>query len=213
MYKKISLFFLLFLIVGCSKETKTSQSTSNNNSNTEQSSQIESIEEIKSTAKDIKGAPFQEEIPENSPYPIAQLDEGVSISELRQAYTQYYKENYQGKDKEINLDEIVPRELERLQRSFDEDDRFKALDISVEQVTMTIDTDQVHVARVIVPMTYKEAESELKNNDIAILNETLSNIGDRLVMIAYYDESTNTLTPMHLTNSLKPLFYNQYLTE
>lgn len=209
MFKKVSLILLAILLTGCQPKVETSTHHSQEISETKTSEENNN----KPVAKDIKGAPFKEKIPENSPYPMAQLDEGISISELQQAMSTYYHENYSEEDKKINQSEIIPRELERLQKSFKEDERFKELNILVEPIIINIDNNELHVARVTVPMTFKEAESKLANNDIAILNETLSNIGDRLVMIGYYDKNTEILTPMHLTNSLKPLFYNQYLNE
>ena len=61
--------------------------------------------------------------------------------------------------------------------------------------------------KVIVPMAREQAKQVLNDNDIQILNQVLARLGNRLVMIAYYDEASQTLLPVHLTNNTNPLFY------
>lgn len=164
-------------------------------------------------AKDTKGQPFQETISSTSPYPVASLDAGVSISELRKAMDQYYQEVYTQEEKEISQSKINTADLNRLQKSFDSNDSLKDLKAKVEPVEIQVAEQTVYVARIVIPFTYQEAEKIKANNDILVLNEALAQLGNHLIMIAYYDDQNKTLTPMHLTNSLNPLFYNESLKE
>ncbi|UPQ86301.1 hypothetical protein M0R79_02675 [Ignavigranum ruoffiae] len=169
----------------------------------------EQMQETSNQATDTKGQPFQEKIDANSPYPVASLDAGISISELRKAMDQYYQEVYTEEEKKMSQTKIDRQDIKRLQDSFKNNDSLKALKANVESVEMQVAGETVYVARIVLPFTYQEAEKTKANNDILVLNEALAQLGNHLIMIAYYDQSNKTLTPMHLTNSLNPLFYNE----
>ena len=189
--------------------------TSNQNRKEEITSNIETTltNEEESSPEDIQGNPFNESIPNGSPFPVASLDAGISISALKEAMDNYYLENYTEEEKKKSTTPIKSTDLKSLQNTLKSNKQLKKLKAQVEPVEIEIADQTVYVARIIIPFTFHEAEKLQANNDILILNEALAHLGNHLVMVTYFDKVNQTLTPMHLTNSLKPLFYNESVKE
>lgn len=208
MNTKKAISFILFLLVCLSLgylyfQSNNLPQTQPNNRLT--SHQEESTEEV----KDTQGFVFNEIRKENSQFPKASLDADISLTELKIAMDDYYQTKYSEEEKRLAKQNIPSKDLESLQKSFEENDSLKKLKATVEPVEIEIAGENLKVARIIIPFTYKEAKRIKDNNDILILNEALAQLGNHLIMVAYYNEKDQILTPMHLTNSLNPLFYNE----
>lgn len=150
---------------------------------------------------------FGEKLVNESSYPIATIPpklEGLT-AELYDAINTVYIENYSQEQKEINTHKLSNKDLEELQ-NFINDDTLSPLNIQVDQITMVLDSTQVYIPRIIVPITYENAERLIKDNDVSILTQAMTHLGNRLIMIAYYDPQSKVLTAYHLTNWTLPLF-------
>lgn len=208
--KSKKLLFIVFLLLACLglgylylQSNNDAQRPANS---PETSSQVQTTEDA---PKDTKGFPFNEKRKENSQYPKASLDADISLSELKEAMDEYYQSKYSDEEKKLAKQTIPNKDLESLQKSFKENDSLKKLKATVEPVEIEIAGETLKVARIVIPFTYKEAKQIKDNNDILVLNEALAQLGNHLIMVAYYNNETQILTPMHLTNSLNPLFYNE----
>ncbi|MGX7092868.1 hypothetical protein [Hutsoniella sourekii] len=163
------------------------------------------------TNQQILKAPFDEVLPEDSPYPVATIEHDIDIQELRDIMTDYFKNTYTQEEQEVNYQSIDSSTLQQVQAVLDEE--FPDLQAHVEEVQIEIAGKKTYVLRVIIPMTYQEAEKKATENNIHLLNTIFNEIPNRLVMLAYYDPSQDTVTPLTLTNYLNPIFYNEQLTQ
>ncbi|MBF6978455.1 hypothetical protein IU403_04755 [Aerococcaceae bacterium zg-BR22] len=149
---------------------------------------------------------FDEKIIGESDYPTATVPPRLAGMDIYNAINKYYQEHYSQDEKTANQSEISADELQSLQEVLNNHSQLSNLNISVDQVTMTLDGQNVYIPRIIVPMTYAAAQQTLPDNDLTILSESMTQLGNRLIMIAYYDEADKTLTVYHLTNWTNPLF-------
>ena len=62
-------------------------------------------------------------------------------------------------------------------------------------------------------MTYSQAEKKCQENDTKVINAALSELGNRLLIVAYYDEAEQILRPMHLVNSTESLYFDDAQAE
>lgn len=159
-------------------------------------------------SKEVADLVFKEIPLKESPYPQASLNVSIPVKEIQNAMATYYRDNYSQEEKKQAKDPFNDIDILTLQKTFKENDAFKKFKIDVDVVTLKLAGDTLQVARVILPMTYRQAENIQEGQDLMILNESLAHLGNHLVMIAYYNKDTKTLTPLHLTNANNPLFYN-----
>lgn len=150
---------------------------------------------------------FDESIIGDSTYPKVSAPLAFSQEEIMAAITEYYQANYSESEKAANRSQIPTKTLEEIQAYLNNDETVKALNATVRQISVKLGNDTVYIAQVIVPMSFKKATQQLPENDFLLLNNTLAHLDNRLVMIAYYDETTQMLLPVHLTNNNNPLFY------
>lgn len=150
---------------------------------------------------------FDESISGDMQYPKVSAPLTFSQEELMTAITEYYQSNYSASEKEANYSEIPADTLQEIQTYLQEDESIKSLNATVRQISFNLGEDKVYVAQVIVPMSFEKANQMLPENDFLLLNNVLAHLGNRLVMVAYYDETTQMLLPVHLTNNNNPLFY------
>lgn len=150
---------------------------------------------------------FDESISGDTHYPKVSAPLTFSQEELMTAITEYYQSNYSTVEKEANYSEIPADTLKEIQTYLQEDESIKDLNATVRQINFNLGKDKVYVAQVIVPMSFEKANQMLPENDFLLLNNVLAHLGNRLVMVAYYDDATHMLLPVHLTNNNNPLFY------
>lgn len=142
-------------------------------------------------------------------YPASSLDMDLDTASLLQAVDDYYTQEYSPEEKAINQEPIDSQDLNLVKKVLENNEIIQDLDAKIDQVEMTLAGETAYVARIVVPYSYAQAQSIVDRNDYILMNESLAQLGNRLVMIAYYDQDNNTLVPYHLTNRTKPLFtYN-----
>ncbi|MBK0348501.1 hypothetical protein JDW15_07605 [Aerococcaceae bacterium zg-ZJ1578] len=149
---------------------------------------------------------FGEKVIGQSDYPTAAIPSRLDGMDIYPAINQYYQENYSHDEKAANQQEVSANDIQELQDILNANEQLSSLHLTVDQVTMELDNQTVYIPRIIVPMTYTDAQQTLPDNDVTILTESMTQLGNRLIMIAYYDTNANTLTVYHLTNWTTPLF-------
>lgn len=149
---------------------------------------------------------FDESVIGQDRYPNTMLPNNIPIGELRTAIDEYYSTTLAEDEKALNYDRVDAGTLETLQTYYSENEVFEPLDITVDQIEMELGGQANFVTRIVIGMPYEEAEALVEDNDILVLNEAMAQLENRLVLLAYYDEESETLTPYHLTNSTSALF-------
>ncbi|NLJ17373.1 hypothetical protein [Globicatella sulfidifaciens] len=149
---------------------------------------------------------FNEAIINNRDYPQANVPEELLNVDIYTAINEYYIANYSEEEKAANQTALTDVELDNLTEALNQKDALNGLDLTVDQVTMNLDDEKVYIPRVIVPVTYENAQRIAEDNDINILSDVMTEIGNRLIMIAYYNPQEKELYVYHLTNWTKPLF-------
>lgn len=149
---------------------------------------------------------LMEEIVGNSDYTTLTIPADIP-QDLNQGIEDYYTNNLSQEEKEVNFKEIEKKSLENIQKFIQLDDDLAKLDVKIDQVSLKINGDTLYVPRLIVPVTYNEAEKKAKDNDTRLINHALTELGNHLVLVAYYNPQDKSLTPMHLVNSKHSLFY------
>lgn len=142
----------------------------------------------------------------DNPWPQASIPDDLSTAELQAEITKFYETNYSDADRSKNQQPVADSDLAALQSVYDGNETFQGLQAQVDQVQLEIGGDDLYVVRVVVPMTYDQAEAIKEKQDITLLNEALSQVDNHLVLLAYYDEAADQLIPYHLTNNTDPLF-------
>lgn len=214
MSKKLTISLLLCtLLAGCQLfETNPDESysmTESSSTSIASESQSTTSSATTETAKsETTVSTLLNEMAEQSPYPVATLPIDVPVDELNQAIESYYTENYSEEEKVANTSPISKETLRELQTYFNKNEQTKTLNIHVEQVTMTLSQQQVYITRLVVPYPLEEANDKLADSEIILTNEALAYLGNRLVYVTYYNPKTKQLTPVNLSNSQHPLYYN-----
>lgn len=149
---------------------------------------------------------FNEEVPADSKYGHSNVPEQLVGKDLYSAIDAYYTESYSNDEKQANQTAVSEEDLQSLENILKSIEGLESVDFTVDQVTMTLDNQTVYVPRIIFPMSYENADRILKENDLKVLTEAMTQLGNRLVMVAYYQPETKTLTVYHLTNWTNPLF-------
>lgn len=149
---------------------------------------------------------FHETLGENAQYPVATTPAELTDVDLFTAMNDYYQANYTTEEQQANQAIFTEQAINSLQSSLNTLNILPQMTIDVDVVTMTLNNATTYIPRIIIPTTYQNAQSITPENDIKILNETLTQIGNRLIMITYYDANNDSLMVYHLTNWTKPLF-------
>lgn len=214
--KKLIITMAVFLLSGCSYFTQEPENLTADVAN-QQSTVEESVapqQESKQESEDVSAEQdndtfdnvFDESIIGQDRYPNTMLPDNIPIEDLRVAIDEYYVTALPEDIKELNFERVSPESLEQLQSYFSENEVFTPLDITVDQIEMTLGGQVNYIARIVINMTYEEAEQLMEDNDILVLNEAMAQLENRLVLVAYHDKEDNTLLPYHLTNSNYSLF-------
>lgn len=211
--KKLLLLTIFTFLTGCSY-FQDSEDNSVQNTNPVEEPRLESVESTESTQEEKTDvAPnsdfnnvFGEEVLGADRYPATSLTDDIPISELRHAISVYYDTNLTTEQKVANHEKIDGDLLNELQIIINEQEDFEDLNVTIDQIQVTFDDKTNYVLRMVVGYPYEEAQTILADNDLALINEALTHIGNRLVMLAYYDQETDTLIPYHLNNSTHSLF-------
>lgn len=221
--KKLILLLLTVILAGVlyinfipqsfnSNKMKEEQTTLSDNTNGPQveivsDNQAESETTIASTEVETTvDSLFNEAIINNRDYPQANVPEELLNVDIYTAINEYYIANYSEEEKAANQTALTDVELDNLTEALNQKDALNGLDLTVDQVTMNLDDEKVYIPRVIVPVTYENAQRIAEDNDINILSDVMTEIGNRLIMIAYYNPQEKELYVYHLTNWTKPLF-------
>lgn len=163
------------------------------------------IEENETT--NDKASLFNEEVIGQSDYPVSSPPADVVVAELMLAIEDYYANNFSEDEKFANTPQITDAAITNITDLINSNEALAELDVTVDQVTLELNGQSLYVPRIIVPMTYSESIRLAAENDVALFNSAITEVGNRLVMIAYYNTATDTLTPMHLMNLSHSLFY------
>lgn len=166
------------------------------------------LEESRSDAIDSQsGSLFSESIVGNSDYPVSSIPEDILAEELLPAINDYYHEVFSEVDKSAGAPRVPDLVLQAIEEVINQEEDLSQLNVTVDQISLQLDGSTIYVPRVVIPMSYSEAESIAYENDIRTFNHALTEVGNRLVMVAYYNSDTDTLMPMHLMNLSNSLFY------
>lgn len=166
------------------------------------------LEESRSLAMEKQeGSLFNETVVGDSVYPASTIPDNILADELMQGINDYYRETFSETDKSAGTPRVPDLVLQSIEDIINKEEDLSSLTIAVDQISMQLDDQTIYVPRVIVPMSYSEAEAIASDNDTRLFNHALTEVGNRLVMIAYYDSESDTLTPMHLMNLTNSLFY------
>lgn len=150
---------------------------------------------------------FNDRVLSPSTYPATTLPFEINSQELYEGMSEFYKENYTQEEIQKSQTPLSEEELEHLASQFNKLTQETGLAIDVDQVEMTLQSDQLYVPRIIVLENYQDAMNEHKDHDSDLLLTALSELGNRIIMISYYDDNTKEMMPLHLTNRTKPLFF------
>ncbi|PMB84915.1 hypothetical protein [Dolosicoccus paucivorans] len=150
---------------------------------------------------------FNDQVLPPSTYPATTLPSEINPQELYEGMNEFYKENYTQEEIQKSQTPLSEEELDHLASQFEKLTQETGLAIEVDQVEMTLQSDKLYVPRIIVLENYQKAMDEHKEHDSDLLLTALSELGNRIIMISYYDDSAKEMMPLHLTNRTKPLFY------
>ncbi len=204
MIKKISIPVILLFLTGChlfSKDQEPSPVTSQEDTTT-------TVLVDQSTDRTF----LNEKLDEKADYPELTLPENAP-QDLNQAIQVYYQEKFTQTQKENSQKPLTQSQLKALKKSLNTEEELKELDLAVDQSQLKIGSDTLYVPRLIVPMTYSQAEKKCQDNDTKMINAALSELGNRLLIVAYYDEAEQILRPMHLVNSTESLYFDDAQAE
>lgn len=204
MIKKISIPVILLFLTGChlfSKDQEPSPVTSQEGTTT-------TVLVDQSTDRTF----LNEKLDEKADYPELTLPENAP-QDLNQAIQVYYQEKFTQTQKENSQKPLTQSQLKALKKSLNTEEELKELDLAVDQSQLKIGSDTLYVPRLIVPMTYSQAEKKCQDNDTKVINAALSELGNRLLIVAYYDEAEQILRPMHLVNSTESLYFDDAQAE
>lgn len=150
---------------------------------------------------------FNEEIVGQSEYPTSTSPDNIDSAELMAAIEEYYINNFSQDEQFTNTPKVTDGAIVNITELIDSNEALAQLNVSVDQISMQLDGQTLYVPRIIVPMPYSESVNLVSENDVALFNSAITELGNRLVMIAYYDPATENLTPMHLMSLNHSLFY------
>lgn len=189
-------------------QEETSMETSETETQERTAEELQSI--IESEEKERTGV-FNEEELDETDYPKSSLNFQAlngTYSDLDKAINDYYEAELTKEEQDKNSKEVPKADLDSLQKSLDKNELLAPLEAKVDQVMIELGGKTNYITRVVVPMTYEDSTQIKADNDILLLNEALSHVGNRLILVEYYNPDTGVLIPMHLANSSNSLFSN-----
>lgn len=218
--KKLLLLTLFIFLTGCSYFQGSDEVASESTQTPVDQSALASLESVDASKAEESEQEVASDHPANSEfdnvfgeevigadrYPASTLPDEIPIAELRHAMEVYYASTLPTDQKVANYEKIEGDLINDLQNSLKESEQFAELAATVDQVQIDFDGKTNYVLRIVVGHSYDDAQKIYKDNDIQLINEALTHIGNRFVMLAYYDEAEDTLTPYHLNNSTHSLF-------
>lgn len=211
--KKLLLLITFFMLSGCSyftgePDSLTADQSAASSATTESTSVEEEVAESTESFpdNDTFNNVFNETAIGQDRYPETSLPDTIPISELRIAINEFYETVLTEDEKELNYDKVDGETLQILQQTFSNNEVYKPLEITVDQIEMELGGKTNYIARIVIGMTHEEAEAIIDENDILVLNEALAHLDNRIVLVAYYDEEAGTLLPYHLNNTTNSLF-------
>lgn len=149
---------------------------------------------------------LDEKIIGDSDYPLITLPDEVP-EDINLAISEYFNTKLTEEEQANNYQQVPLSSLKKIKDFIHLDEDLAQLNVATEQVSLKMGQDLIYVPRIIVPMTYSEAEKVAEDNDTRLLNLALTELGNRLVLLAYYHEEADELLPRHLINSSHSLFY------
>lgn len=215
MKKYILTLMSVVLLSGCQFFNQTEETTETpveESSSVQVKTEVEHVTvtvEEKDEEADSDAALFNESVMGDSEFPTATVPESVTQSELLSAIEEYYIANFSVEQQAANALQVTDAALANVLDLINGNEALAQLNVTVDQISMVLNGQTIYVPRVIVPMTYSESTSIAEENDIALFNSAITEVGNRLIMIAYYDEASDQLMPMHLMNLNHSLFYNE----
>lgn len=215
MKKYILTLMSVVLLSGCQFFNQTEETTETpveESSSVQVKTEVEHVTvtvEEKDEEADSDAALFNESVMGDSEFPTATVPESVTQSELLSAIEEYYIANFSAEQQEANAPQVTDAALANVLDLINGNEALAQLNVTVDQISMVLNGQTIYVPRVIVPMTYSESTAIAEENDVALFNSAITEVGNRLIMIAYYDEASDQLMPMHLMNLNHSLFYNE----
>lgn len=200
LFMKTHYFLLLFVMTtlgGCSLLTE---------SNTQSTHDVSAP---KTAVKQPVPAMAIEETLASTQYPNTTFPSNIVQDELFNAMADYYQSDFTDNEKEASQQELEQTALYAIKATLKEDNVLSALNIDVDQIKLTLNQASLYVARLIIPMPFDDAEQLVNEHDILLMNHAFAQIGNRPVMIAYYNDDTHTLTPRHIASSTHSLFFSE----
>ena len=184
------------------KNNQTQESSSSQLISQASSSKPESSS-IASSSSEPPQSFLNESIPEDASYKKTVLPAEMDGNELNKKINEFYQANYSAEEKAASQQELAD-----LQNYLDQSGNVSGLETKVDQIAVKLGGQTSYVVRLVVPMTRQEANSRVKDSDIELMNQALSYVGNRLVLVAYYDQAKQAVIPVSLSNSSRPaLFY------
>ncbi|MGO4929193.1 lipoprotein [Fundicoccus sp. Sow4_D5] len=210
MKKYILSLLSLVLLTGCQLFTEDAQTDSDSvetssalvETETERVTVIEEDEETNAV-----NSLFKEEIIGQSDYPVSTSPDNIDPAQLLVAVEEYYLTNFSEEEQFANTPQVTDGALTNITDTIHSNEALAQLDVSVDQISMQLNGQTLYIPRIIVPMPYSESAQLVVENDVALFNSAITEVGNRLVMIAYYNPATDILTPMHVMNLSHSLFY------
>ncbi|MCR8969973.1 hypothetical protein [Facklamia sp. 7083-14-GEN3] len=183
------------------------QITSQTNENVDsEDSQKDKTETNKQNNKDVNF--LKEKLSASSEFPNLTFPEQVP-QDINQAMESYYLNNFTNQEQQANKSKITSNDLDQILIQINSEKDLSQLNVSIDQSQFQLNEEIIFVPRIIVPFTYQEAEKIAGDNDTRLINHALTQVGNRLVLLAYYHPQTKELIPMHLVNSTHSLFFFQ----
>ena len=189
------------------KNNQTQESSSSHLISQSSSSKPESSSSASSSSEPPQSF-LNESIPEDASYKKTVLPAEMDGNELNKKINEFYQANYSEEEKAASQQALSQQELADLQNYLDQAGNVSGLETKVDQIAVKLGNQTSYVVRLVVPMTRQEANSRVKDSDIELMNQALSYVGNRLVLVAYYDQAKQAVVPVSLSNSSRPaLFY------
>lgn len=158
-------------------------------------------------ASEVNNSLFNEEIVGQSDYPVSTSPENINPAELMPAVEEYYSTSFSQDEQFANAPQVTEGAMNNIANNINANEALAQLDVTVDQISLQLNGKTIYVPRIVVPMTYSQSIALVVENDVALFNSAITEVGNRLVMIAYYDADNDSLTPMHLMNLSHSLFY------
>ncbi len=135
----------------------------------------------------------------------------MDSNELNKKINEFYQANYSAEERRLLANKhLQPAKLADLQKLADQAGNVSGLETrSIKSRLGLGDNQTSYVVRLVVPMTRQEANSRVKDSDIELMNQALSYVGNRLVLVAY-DQAKQAIESAYLTRPA--LFYYNITT-